>query len=41
MEKIVGQSSMMAELDRAYQGNVEHEIPKASGRDLDDSLVIG
>jgi hypothetical protein len=36
MDKIVGQGSMMAQLDRAYQGNVAHEIPKASGLDFDD-----
>lgn len=41
MEKIVGKNSMMGQLDRTYTGNLEHEIPKASGVDYDDQLVIG
>lgn len=40
MEKIVGEASMMAQLDHAYQGNLGHETPKASGLTSDQVLVV-
>lgn len=40
MEKIVGQGSLMAQLNQTYTGNLKFAIPAASGLSYDDQLVI-